>query len=123
MCTHVCRISSTIEPTVPVSAARSVPRPRRAVVEWLTAVFAFSSLSVFLTWPWAAELWHGTVGGDAAQFVWDAWWVKESVFALQNPWWTASCTPPRGHLAAHPLETLLMVLIAPVTATAGPMVA
>ena len=114
---------STIEPTVAAPAARSVPVRRERSLEWLTAVVAFSSLSVVLTWPWAAELWHGTVGGDAAQFVWDAWWVRERVVGLDDPWWTGLLYAPEGtYLTAHPLETLLMVLLVPVTAIGGPMV-
>jgi hypothetical protein len=101
-----------------------VQRHGRAAAGWLVGVVGFTGLAVVLTWPWAAELWHGAVGGDAAQFVWDAWWVKERVVALQNPWWTGLLYAPEGtYLAAHPLETLLMVLLAPVTAIGGPMVA
>ena len=101
----------------------SVPRPTRAVAEWVAAVVGFTSLSVVLTWPWAKEMWNGSVGGDAAQFVWDAWWVQERVFDLRNPWWTSDLYAPEGtYLAAHPLETLVMVLVSPVTALAGPMV-
>ena len=83
----------------------------------------FSTVAVALTWPWARELWSGSVGGDAAQFVWDAWWVQERVFALENPWRTELLYAPEGtYLAAHPLETLLMALASPLTALAGPMV-
>ena len=83
----------------------------------------FGTLAILLTWPWAHELWRGSVGGDAAQFVWDAWWVQERVFALENPWRTELLYAPEGtYLAAHPLETLLMALASPLTALAGPMV-
>jgi hypothetical protein len=68
-------------------------------------------------------MWSGRVEGDAAQFVWDAWWVQERVFGLHNPWWTSDLYAPEGtYLAAHPLETLLMVIVSPITALAGPMV-
>ena len=108
----------------PAPLSHSLPRPTRAVAEWISGIIAFSSLSVVLTWPWATELWHGTVGGDAAQFVWDAWWVRERVLGIDDPWWTNLLYAPEGtYLTAHPLETLLMVLVAPVTVIGGPMVA
>ena len=95
---------------------------RHSVAEWAIAVVAFTALSVVLTWPWAWELWTGSVGGDAAQFVWDAWWVQHRVFDPHNPWWTDLLYAPEGtYLTAHPLETLLMILVSPVTALAGPM--
>ena len=111
------------EPTG-LSPSDAVRRRSRVAAEWLTAIVAFSSLSIVLTWPWATELWHGTVGGDAAQFVWDAWWVRERVLGVDDPWWTNLLYAPEGtYLTAHPLETLLMVLVAPVTVIGGPMVA
>jgi hypothetical protein len=102
---------------------RHARRRHRVVGEWLSAVVGFTSLSIVLTWPWARELWSGRVEGDAAQFVWDAWWVEERVFGLHNPWWTSDLYAPEGtYLVAHPLETLLMVLVSPVTALVGPTV-
>jgi hypothetical protein len=102
---------------------RFLVRPALAAADWLLACLAFTVLAVLLTWPWAKDMWHGRVSGDAAQFVWDAWWVKERVFGLDNPWWTGALYAPEGtYLTAHPLETLLMVLVSPVTALAGPMV-
>jgi hypothetical protein len=53
-------------------------------------------LSVGLTWPWATEFWHGTVGGHAAQFLWDAWWVRERMLGLDYPWWTGLLYAPEG---------------------------
>lgn len=115
-------VSST--PTLDAATAtlsRPLPRPTPAVAGWAAAIVGFSLLSLVLTLPWAGELWNGTVGGDAAQFAWDAWWVKERVLGLDNPWWTNLVYAPEGtYLAAHPLETLLMVLVIPVTLVAGP---
>ncbi len=103
--------------------ARHTQRRHRVVGEWLSAAVGFASLSIVLTWPWAREVWGGRVEGDAAQFVWDAWWVKERLFGLHNPWWTSDLYAPEGtYLVAHPLETLLMVVVSPVTALVGPTV-
>ena len=109
--------------TARIEAERSGLPLRRAIADWAAAIAGFTLLSIVLTWPWAKHLWHGSVGGDAAQFVWDAWWVRDRVAGLDNPWWTNAIYAPEGtHLTAHPLEALLMVLVSPLTAAAGPMV-
>lgn len=97
----------------PVGAARAAGH--------LPPIIGFGVLAVLLTWPFARDVWRGRVDGDATQFVWDAWWVKERLVALENPWHTDALFAPEGtYLAAHPLETLLMALVSPLTALAGP---
>jgi hypothetical protein len=71
-------------------------RAKVVAARWGAATLAFTTLAIILTWPWARDVWGGRVGGDAAQFVWDAWWVKERVFSLENPWWTGLLYAPEG---------------------------
>ena len=48
---------------------------------------------------------------------------RSACSGCDNPWWTGHLYAPEGtYLTAHPLETLLMVLVSPVTALAGPMI-
>ncbi len=107
----------------PRRAHLAAVRARHGVARWVGAGVFFTLLAIVVTWPWVTEMWGGTVGGDAAVFLWDAWWVQERVFALHNPWWTSDIFAPVGtYLTAHPLETLLMVLVSPITALTSPMV-
>ena len=96
----------------------------RSVIQWLVASAAFLGLAVALTWPWVAHIRGRETFGDAAQFVWDSWWLLESVSGFENPWFTDRLFAPEGTwLTAHPLEALLMVVLSPLTAVVGPMTA
>ena len=99
-------------PSTPLRSDAIEGRRRSAAAEWLIAAGGFTALAVVLTWPWAKAMWRGCATGDAVQFVWDAWWVEKRLLALDNPWWTGHLYAPEGtYLTAHPLETLLMVLV------------
>jgi hypothetical protein len=118
------------EPGLPFLASdragvgRHAPDVGASAAAWTVAAITCLGLAAALTWPWARDAWGGRIEGDAAQFVWDAWWVQQRVFSLQNPWWTSDIYAPEGTwLTTHPLETLLMVFVSPLTALAGPMVA
>ena len=94
-------------------------------MEWLTALVAFSALSVVLTWPWASgALARDGRRGRGAVRLGRLVGSGARASASTNPWWTGLLYAPEGtYLTAHPLETLLMVLLVPVTAIGGPMVA
>lgn len=65
---------------------------------WLWAVLAYAVLTVFMTWPIAANLATEVPGGgDAWQHIWNLWWVKQALLTLHtNPYHTDLLYYPGG---------------------------
>ncbi|HST05296.1 MAG TPA: hypothetical protein VLQ48_11235 [Chloroflexia bacterium] len=68
------------------------------VPHWLWAVLAYALLTVFMTWPIAANLATEVPGGgDAWQHIWNLWWVKHALLTLHtNPYHTDLLYYPDG---------------------------
>jgi hypothetical protein len=68
------------------------------VPRWLWALVAYTLLTVFMTWPIAANLATEVPGGgDAWQHIWNLWWVKHALLTLHtNPYHTDLLYYPDG---------------------------
>jgi len=99
------------------------------------AFWAYALLTVGLTWPAAAHLTTHVAAGDggrfaysgfndAIQYTWSFWWVQRALTDGQSPFETALLFYPEGApLYRHTLMPAITLLLAPVTALAGPVAA
>jgi hypothetical protein len=99
-----------------------------SIARWpLTALF-FAIASIVQTWPLAKHLGSNiTVWWffpyDAWQFLWNLWWVKDSVLAGRNPFHTEQLLYPQGSdLYLHPVTFVSGVLSIPLQLITGDLV-
>ncbi len=73
---------------------------RQRSLEITGLILAYALLAAGMTWPLLPRLTEGFVGvpgyGDAFDFVWILWWVKERLSALGNPYFTPLLYHPEG---------------------------
>ena len=118
--------ASQEDASIPSPSASRLPRSRFHFPHWLWATLAYAVLTVFMTWPIAADLTTEVPGGgDAWQNIWNLWWVKQALLTLHtNPYHTDLLYYPNGvnlylhtlvfsaGLTAIPLQLLGLNLIA-----------
>ena len=95
------RIEIPAGPEERVAPRRTGSREARVAFPWVAASLGYTALAIALTWPWARDFWSGRVEGDAAQFVWDAWWVKSGCSPSRTRGGRATSTPPRARTSPH----------------------
>ncbi|MGQ9926038.1 MAG: hypothetical protein ACUVS4_04115 [Chloroflexaceae bacterium] len=115
-----------------------MPAPRRRLYEYTVHALAaggYALLAVLLTWPTAAHLaTHIAVGdggrfaysgfNDAIQHTWNFWWTRRALSTGRLPFATELLFYPEGApLYRHTLGPAVTLLLAPVTALAGPVAA
>ena len=121
-------VEAPLSDGVSISAqpASRLPHSIFRLPHWLWAVLAYAALTVFMTWPIAANLASEVPGGgDAWQNIWNLWWVKHALLTLHtNPYHTDLLYYPDGAnlylhtlaltagLTAIPLQLLGLNLIA-----------
>ena len=78
--------------------ANRLPPSLLLLPHWLWALLAYAVLTVFMTWPIAANLSVEVPGGgDAWQHIWNLWWVKHALLTLHtNPYHTDLLYYPDG---------------------------
>jgi hypothetical protein len=80
----------------------------------------FSSLAILFTWPLVLNLDSAIIGRpdftDGPFFLWNLWWVKKSLLALQNPFWTDFVYyPARVNLSLHTLTLTTGLIYLPLS--------
>jgi len=82
---------------------------------WLALLGYVALASAFLL-PSSTRLCHellGQPGGDNLESLWNAWWLSQSLWQLENPWWTDLVFAPEGtHLVWHSLAILPSTAVA-----------
>lgn len=68
----------------------------------------FGSLAILFTWPLVLNINSAIIGRpdftDGPFFLWNLWWIKKSLLALQDPFWTDYVYyPARVNLSLHTL--------------------
>ncbi len=101
---------------------------RRRVLTACLLVIAYSALTIVLTYPlaWKLTSHHvGEAGGDAKIYLWNYWWVRESLTTLhQSPFATSEIFFPVGiGLALHTLGFWQGLLFIPLATLAGDVLA
>ncbi|MCP4356533.1 MAG: hypothetical protein GY796_00750 [Chloroflexi bacterium] len=97
--------------------------------QWLTnglIFLLFLCLSIFMTWPVAAQLGSAYAGGRGDLWVhqWTFWWIKEALRNGQNPFFTPMLYAPEGiSLLSHNIAWLNIAFWLPLQAVVGSVVA
>ncbi len=98
-------------------------RDVKAFREHLSALVAYTFLTILLTYPIAFQLSTHLPGdgGDTHIFVWDLWWMKKALTELHvNPFWTDYLFYPEGvSLVFHTLVPLHGLFGIPLQALVG----
>ncbi len=92
----------------------------------LLVLLVYVGLSLALSYPLPAQLETHIPGRqvDARVFQWNNWWVKESLFKGQNPFYTDRFYHPSGaSLAGHNINWVSSALSVPLDLVFGPTVA
>ena len=83
--------------------------------EWL-ALLGYIALAGAFLLPSGPQLCHdllGQHGGDNLESLWNAWWLSQSLWQLENPWWTDLVFAPTGTpLVWHSLAILPSTAVA-----------
>jgi len=103
-----------------ITRGRRIPRP---VKIHLAVLAGYLIAGCIVNWNRTFYLFQQVIpySRDSALFVWDFWWMKQSVLHLANPYHSGYQAAPVGvPLAFHTLLPLPGVLMTPVTLIFGP---